>query len=351
LSSYLSRLITWKHAQRLRKEGYIVAQLHQHSCGYPNKRIGSIDVPGNIKTTDSYITTHSKESGVDMVFFTEHHVKGVPWHTKGTTPPNNILSIEAEVKIPNAGWVHLAILGIKDLKFSSYLQDIAEKNDVLMLLKECNNNGALVVACHPFSKPRPGKFNYASYFKFIIDNKLPVEINEKRSIIENLAILFIASKYSLPIVAGKDAHVPGFKGACVAAKTNDVQGLIREIMENRNYIVFNYAGLFNQSWMMAKYITGAIKSNPKIRCGPAYIEGSNILNKIIARLNLRFKLKPAKSANRLSYLKIMNFLKYFAIASAGVFAIIVSYFYFFYSYGLASPYRVIKTLINLPHRN
>ena len=201
LIDYWQRLKSWSSAQELRADGYKVGVLHLHSSY-------SRDVPSLRENHPERLIEKGIREGADYIAITDHD-NDEAWRNAGDRPACWIRGVEMEVfdKRRIGHPIHLGMLNISDDKLSDELHELAlVANDADRLVNTALDNGVTVIANHPWWGPRGYHINSIRYWHFIERYRLPVEINEKRSLIENLAATVYAAHRGLSIVAATDSH-------------------------------------------------------------------------------------------------------------------------------------------------
>ena len=280
-SSYWNRQIKWREAQKKQHQGWRMGVLHLHSSY-------SRDVPTLAKNMPDVLLAKANAGGADFVAITDHDNDDA-WREALYHPPNWIRGIEMEVfdrKIKHP--IHLGILNIKDDEVSDHLSFIAQKQrNANCLIDAAFDAGCTVIANHPWWSPKGYVMNSIGYWDMIKDYHLPVEINDKRSLVENLATLVYAAIRDLPIVSTTDSHTRKVLPACTLAQGDTVDEYLENIRLGNTLVVPGYAGIIGQPAMMARYIADFFKSlsTPNNYHLPLLLESGSFIDRIIENSN------------------------------------------------------------------
>ncbi|MFH1071592.1 MAG: hypothetical protein V1794_18380 [Candidatus Glassbacteria bacterium] len=282
-ADYWKRTVKWSGVEALRLEGYKVGVLHLHSSF-------SRDVPDLDGNRPEALLDKGIRQGADYIAITDHDNDDA-WRRAGHRPPCWIRGVEMEVfdrrRIGHP--VHLGLLNIADDRLSDRLHEIAhERHDADRLVRTALDNGVTVIANHPWWGPRGYHINSVRYWHFIEKYRLPVEVNDKRSLIENIAAVFYASHRNLPVVATTDSHTRKLLPTCTLAKGATIGEYLENLRRGETYIVPGYAGLVSVPAMMARYVLDVIRRPLPADCyrqSPLRLGAAPLVDRIISLLS------------------------------------------------------------------
>ncbi len=254
LASYWKRTLRWKDVEAKRAEGWRVGALHIHSSC-------SRDVPQLDENRPERLVEKAEREGVDYMTITDHDNEDA-WRSLKNPPSWLIRGVEMEVHDRRLGHpVHLGIHAVPDNDAFEELHALAhQSHDAYGLIETAFERGCTVIANHPWWVPRGHSLNSIGFWHLIETFRLPVELNEKRSFIENAATLIYASVRKLPLVAATDSHTRKVLPTCTLARGANAAEFLRNVRLGETLIVPGYAGLVDLPGMMARYLMDAIHS-------------------------------------------------------------------------------------------
>lgn len=255
LASYLKKLVKWEEALEKRREGFRVGVLHMHSSY-------SRDVPNLVKNMPDILVCKALREGADYIAVTDHDTDDA-WRRTSYHHPCWIRGVEMEVFDKSIGYpIHLGILNIRDNELFDYLWHIAHRqHDAFHLVEMALQNGATVIGNHPWWGAQGYRVNSIGFWDLMETFRLPVELNSKRSLIENAATLIYAAQRQLPIVSTTDSHTRKMLPICTLAKGDTVEEFLAGIRRGETCVVPGYAGFIEVPAMMATYVVDVIHAH------------------------------------------------------------------------------------------
>ncbi|MBN2287760.1 MAG: hypothetical protein JXQ83_00410 [Candidatus Glassbacteria bacterium] len=327
LASCGQKLIRWKDLTTKRQEGYRVGVLHLHS-------IFSRDVPKLAKNMPDILVCKALREGADYVAITDHD-NDDGWRQASYRHPAWIRGTEMEVHDESIGYpVHFGILNIGGDNLFEELWDIAHRRrSACRLVDTALQNGATVIANHPWWCPQGYRLNSVGLWDLVETFRLPVEVNSKRSLVENVATLIYAAQRNLPVVATTDSHTRRVLPTCTLARGDTPEEFLANIRRGQTYIVPGYAGFFQLPAMMTRYVLDVIQAHLAYGFyeGPVKLGAGGLLDRLLAGIS------HSRLTDRL-------FTRQLASITAGLLTYLVGTFgYIPYTYA-ASTYKVLKDM-------
>lgn len=254
LTSYMKKLLSWKDVAQKKAEGWRVGVLHLHSSF-------SRDVPQLEENRPERLIEKAVREGVDYMAITDHDNEDA-WRNLSAQPQWLIRSVEMEVCDRRLGHpVHLGIHAVPDNDAFDELHALAHReHDAYGLIETAFERGCTVIANHPWWAPSGHSLNSIGFWRLIESFRLPVELNEKRSFIENAAALIYASVRGLPVIAATDSHTRKLLPVCTLARGETAAEFLHNVRMGETLLVPGWAGLVDLPCMTARYLMDAIHS-------------------------------------------------------------------------------------------
>ncbi|MFT4303040.1 MAG: PHP-associated domain-containing protein [Candidatus Woesearchaeota archaeon] len=275
-----SRKISWNKTQEMRLQGYKAIALHVHS-------LYSDDVPPKEKNKPLNLIKRGQDSGLDYIVITDHD-NNHAWQSVSEKPEEWLQGVEMEVNDERIGHpIHLGTHNFKSDDDFYTLHEIAhEQNDAYKYIETAKEKGMTIIANHPWWIPKGHRINPKAIWELIRYFKLPVELNSKRSCIENIATRIMAERYNLPIIAATDTHTASIGPACTLVKGDTIDEIFRNIEKGDTYYVAGSATPMSIASMITEYCLDVIHSEKMKEKGPINLQsGIKLIDHLLKKIS------------------------------------------------------------------
>lgn len=242
---YYSQRISFSQARTLQEEqGWKIIQNHAHT-------VKSYDVihPRNRKKV---LRLKAIAQRIDGLTITDHEI-----YASGLKEPL-VNGGEITIRIPQAG--HCLHMGVAWVPDDFPLRELKKyHSDGNKFVEKAKQEGILVDAKHILYPPDVSVPNIRGIREFCREHSIPYEINEKRGLLENMAISWFGQEDGLPLIAASDTHTQKLIPALNVAPGKTLREAYDNIWAGKGKAVMRSAGPEHVT-MAAKYVWECIEA-------------------------------------------------------------------------------------------